>query len=33
MGQPLADQPRLWKLEDIRRLRYEVKDPLARYNR
>lgn len=31
MGQPLAHQPRLWTLEDIRRLRYEVKDPLARY--
>lgn len=28
IGQPLIEQERLWTIDDIRRLRYEVKDPL-----
>lgn len=30
IGQPKVEQARLWTLDDIRALRYEVKDPLAR---
>lgn len=28
IGQPLVEQERLWTLDDVRRLAYEVKDPL-----
>ncbi len=28
IGQPLIEQERLWTIDDIRKLRYEVKDPL-----
>jgi hypothetical protein len=28
IGQPSIEQERLWTIDDIRRLRYEVKDPL-----
>jgi methane monooxygenase component A alpha chain/propane monooxygenase large subunit len=30
MGQPLVNQERLWTIDDIRMLRYEVKDPLQK---
>jgi methane monooxygenase component A alpha chain/propane monooxygenase large subunit len=28
IGQPTVDQERLWTIDDIRRLKYEVRDPL-----
>lgn len=30
LGQPLIAQERLWTIEDIRRIRYEIKDPLRK---
>ena len=30
IGQPLVSQERLWTIEDIRKIRYEVRDPLHR---
>ena len=29
IGQPTVSQDRLWTIDDMRRLRYQVKDPLA----
>jgi methane monooxygenase component A alpha chain/propane monooxygenase large subunit len=29
MGQPKVDMKRLWTIDDIRRIKFEVKDPLA----
>jgi methane monooxygenase component A alpha chain/propane monooxygenase large subunit len=29
IGQPSIDSDRMWTIDDIRRLGYEVKDPLA----
>jgi hypothetical protein len=28
MGQPTLDQERMWTIDDIRRLGYEIKDPM-----
>ena len=30
IGQPLIEQKRLWTIDDIRALRYEIKDPLRK---
>ena len=29
IGQPLLDMERMWTIDDIRKLGYEIKDPLA----
>lgn len=33
IGQPALDLERLWTIEDIRRLKYEIKDPMKPFSR